>query len=194
MLGFEIERVVKERLTNTAISYFVQGEDYERAIELCRELKYYYQHVIYDYSEVQRINSEESSYFQKAMDGERFWKNYFRVVYHGKGFDEEIRECEFVYRGTTLEPVMDFTNRIKAKFPNAHVFMSSDKPTAELRAAHEQIISITTLMRPSEKVRREKMREFHASKGGQRGRSVQREVRGRAEPTPHQARLHLPRK
>jgi hypothetical protein len=44
-----------------------------------------------------------------------------------------------------MEPVMDFTNRLKKKFPGAKIFMSSDAPPAEMLAANSQIISITTL-------------------------------------------------
>lgn len=55
--------------------------------------------------------------------------------------------CASTCTGVKLEPVMDFTNRIKRKYPDAKILMSSDRPTEELLAAHKQIISITTLTR-----------------------------------------------
>jgi hypothetical protein len=77
----------------------------------------------------------------------------FFVQYFGSGFDDELTggasgvAREFVYRGVKLEPVMDFTNRVKRKWPEAKILMSSDRPSDELLAAHKQIISITTLTR-----------------------------------------------
>jgi len=44
---------------------------------------------------------------------------------------------------------MDFVNRIKKKFPEAHILMSSDKPNDKQRETHDKIISITTLKSPS---------------------------------------------
>ncbi len=66
-------------------------------------------------------------FFEKISTQERFYSNYFRVVYHGENFEAAIRcvgvcaaggavhgvcsDQEFIYRGVRLEPVMDFTNR-----------------------------------------------------------------------------------
>jgi dedicator of cytokinesis protein 3 len=149
----EPERVRREKLYRAAIQDFVDGEDYERAIARCEELRHYYQHQIYDYDKLAAILTEEAEYFKKVIHTERFYMNYFRVCYHGEGFDEELREKEFVYRGVKLEPVMDFTNRIKKKYPEAKILMSSEKPSDDLYAAHKQIISITTLVKPTDQER-----------------------------------------
>ena len=59
---------------------------------------------------------------------------------------QDIRGKEFIYRGERMEPVMDFTNRMRKKFPAAKILMSSDVPSAELATQYTQIISITTLV------------------------------------------------
>jgi len=92
---------------------------------------------------------EEAALYRKIIQGERFYANYFRVVYHGSGFSEDIREKEFVYRGVKLEPVMDFVGRIKKKYTDAFILMSSDKPSEKQREQNPKIISVTTLVRPS---------------------------------------------
>jgi len=103
---------------------------------------------------------QEAQLYRRIMEEERFYAHYFRVVYHGEGFDEEIREKEFVYRGVRLEPVMDFTNRIKKKFPDAQVQMSSDKPNEKQRQTSNKIISITTLQKPNYEERLKLMSEW----------------------------------
>lgn len=148
----ERERDRKERLYRSAISFFVQGEDYERAIERCEELRAYYEHQAFDYVKLASILTEQSGYYKKVLESERFYASYFRVVFHGQ-FDEELKEKEFVYRGSKLEPVMDFTNRIKRRYPEAKILMTSERPSDELYAQHAQLISITTLSRPSEQQR-----------------------------------------
>ncbi len=48
-----------------------------------------------------------------------------------------------------------FTTRLKRKFPQAKILMSSDEPSEELRASYSQILGITTLTRPPRALREE---------------------------------------
>jgi len=156
----ESERDRKERLYRAAIDFFMTGEEYEKAIQMCEELRVYCQQEIYDYEKLSQILLQEAQLYKKIVASERFYSNYFRVVYHGDGFDEEIREKEFVYRGVRLEPVMDFTNRIKKKFQDAYILMASEKPSDALRGQYPKIISITTLQRPPHSERVKLMAEW----------------------------------
>jgi hypothetical protein len=61
----------------------------------------------------------------------------------------ESRE-DFVYKGATLESVMDFSNRIRSKFSSAHFLMGCDDPSATLLAEHELVIAIRSLTPSSE--------------------------------------------
>jgi len=140
----EPERVRKERIFKSTIGSFVQGECYERAIQLCEQLRQYYAEM-YDYDQLASTLRDEATYFERILHSDRFYYSYFRVVYYGPGFDEEIRGKEFIYRGNKLEAVMDFTSRIKKKFPSAKIIMSSDAPTPEQLEQHPDQISITTL-------------------------------------------------
>lgn len=155
----EKERERKERFFRSAIDYFIKGEDYERALELSNELAWYYQCYLYDYHKLCSLLQDQAQYFKQIASTERWYPNYFRVVYHGDGFPEDLREKEFVCRGVKLEPVMDFVNFIKKKWPEAKIQMSSDEPTAEARAANNQIIGVTTLSRPSLQKRSELLKD-----------------------------------
>lgn len=152
----ERERDRKEKLYAAAIGYFRAGEDWERAIAYGEELRLYYQFAAFDFLKLSHLLQEQSECFRSIVTTERFYSNYFRVVHFGDGFDEELTGGpaaaatvgkEFVYRGVKLESITDFTGRIKRKWPEAKILMSSDRPTDELMAAHRQIISITTLTR-----------------------------------------------
>eukprot|EP00462_Mataza_sp_D1_P022450 CAMPEP_0175145732 /NCGR_PEP_ID=MMETSP0087-20121206/14951_1 /TAXON_ID=136419 /ORGANISM="Unknown Unknown, Strain D1" /LENGTH=1762 /DNA_ID=CAMNT_0016430545 /DNA_START=76 /DNA_END=5364 /DNA_ORIENTATION=+ len=141
----EAEKIRKEKLYREAITCFAKGEDFERAITLSNELLQYYQFQTYDYANVTRVLTDQASYFKSISTTDRFYPVYFRIVYYGDGFDDEIRDKEFVYRGDKLESIMDFTNRFKRKFEKAKILMSSDPPSPEMVQEFSQIISITKL-------------------------------------------------
>jgi len=128
-------------------------------LELSNELVWYYQCYLYDYNKLSSLLQDQALYFKHIAATERWFPNYFRVVYHGDGFPEDLRGKEFVCRGVKLEPVMDFVNFIKKKWPEAKIQMSSDEPTADARAANNQIIGVTTLTRPSLDKRNELLKE-----------------------------------
>jgi C2 domain in Dock180 and Zizimin proteins/DOCK N-terminus/DHR-2, Lobe C/DHR-2, Lobe A/SH3 domain len=138
----ECER--KVRMYRQAISYFVQGEAWERAIEQCENLRSYYQNDAYDFVRLAELLEEQATFCRSIATTDRFYPNYFRVCFYGS-FDDQLNGQEFVFRGIRLEPIMDFTNRIKQKYPSAHILMSSDTPSDELVAEKKQVISITTL-------------------------------------------------
>lgn len=41
----------------------------------------------------------ESTFYRKIVGVERFFAEYFRVGYYGKGFDQSLQGREFIYRG-----------------------------------------------------------------------------------------------
>ena len=84
------------------------------------------------------MQRDQAVFFEKISTQERFYSNYFRVVYHGENFDAAIRcvgacaaggavhgvcsDQEFIYRGVRLEPVMYFTNRSQLAAAEARLF------------------------------------------------------------------------
>ena len=138
----EAEQARKERIYLETLKLFDDGEAWERAISLSEELRRHYE-AAYEYDKIADLLKLQAQYYSKILHSDRYYCTYYRVVFYGKGFPEN--EKEYIYRGEKMEPVMDFTNRIKKKFPNAKIFMSSDAPPAEMLAVNEQVISITTL-------------------------------------------------
>jgi hypothetical protein len=150
----EPERTRKEQMYFNAIKLFEEGEDWESAIAAMEELREYYQNYNYDYHKLATLLINQAECYRSVVQGERFYSNYFRVCFYGE-FEPSIKDKEFVYRGVKLEPIMDFTNRIKKKFPAAKIFMSSDKPNPEAFKETKQIISITTLTKCSDSEKKE---------------------------------------
>ena len=99
---------------------------------LCRILQYY-EFVTFDHENVQRIMLQQAALYKEIRNSERFYLPYYRVAFYGSGFDDTISGQAFVYRGSPLEPIMDFSNRIKLKFPTAKMRMSSEIPSDDVQ-------------------------------------------------------------
>jgi hypothetical protein len=54
------------------------------------------------------VLSKEAALFRSIVESERFFCEYFRVGYYGRGFDSQIQGKEFIYRGFELERLADF--------------------------------------------------------------------------------------
>jgi hypothetical protein len=83
----------------------------------------------------------ESSFYRKIVGVERFFAEYFRVGYYGKGFDSSVQGKEFIYRGFELERMADFVQRIQSKFPNAKLLTYTDLPPPEILSSPGQCIN-----------------------------------------------------
>ncbi len=63
----------------------------ERAISLAEELRGYYQHTSYEFDKISQLLKLEAECYANIVQRDRFFSNYFRVVYYGPGFSYEIR-------------------------------------------------------------------------------------------------------
>lgn len=140
----EPERCRRERLYKKAIEYFLQGEDWERALELGNQLRFYYENISFEYEKLADLLREQAENYQYIRFQSRYFYSYFRVVFYGD-FPQDIAGKEFVYRGGKLEQVREFMERMRAKYDDAYILMSSDAPNQEMYAKHPKMISITNL-------------------------------------------------
>jgi hypothetical protein len=62
----------------------------------------------------------------------RFFAEYYRVGYYGRGFDQNITGKDFIFRGLELEKRDDFITRLKTVFPTAEILSYSDEPPADI--------------------------------------------------------------
>jgi hypothetical protein len=97
----ESEKTRKERLYHAALKMFDDGEAWERGVALAEELRVYYQST-YQYDRLSDLLKQQAQFFSKILHNERFYANYYRVVYYGVGFDADILGKEFIYRGYVL--------------------------------------------------------------------------------------------
>lgn len=94
-----------------------------------------------------------------CMNQDRIFPAYYLVGFHGRDFAEAgVGGCEYVYRsgnGRSPESVKDFTDRIKAAFPDAQVVNTPDLPPEHVLTADfsGQFIQIITLSPSSESER-----------------------------------------
>jgi len=150
----ESEKQRKERLLQNAISFFTTGQDWERAIEMCERLEAFYRYDVFDYDFLASVLRQEAELFHKIASTPRFYPSYYRVIFCGE-FEDEENGNEYVYRGGRLEKVMNFTQRIKRKYPDAKLVMRWSPKEEDLKE-HKKIIAITTLKLPSWQVIAEK--------------------------------------
>ena len=63
---------------------------------------------------------------------ERYFSEYFRVGFYGKSFPPHLRNKQFIYRGTELERISAFVERLQDKYPLATVLPSNAPPGPEI--------------------------------------------------------------
>jgi len=128
----ETSRQRKERIYMQALQYLDKGQLWEKAIDLIRELRMQYETVTFDYQKLADILQTEAGLFKKITTSERFFSMYFKVGFFGKGFEEELCNLEFIYRGFELERISDFSQRIMSRFPNAVLLNFTEYPGQEI--------------------------------------------------------------
>lgn len=117
-------------LYTTILEYFDQGQLWEAAIPICRELIDVYQFRTYQYTELAEMLQRMSTYVNYIVnDGtQRSNPEYFRVTFYGIGFQQSIRNNTMVYRGKPFEKLGDFQSTMLAKYPDARLLTSLAKP------------------------------------------------------------------
>ena len=129
------------KVLERAIAVFSRAEEWERVVGVLDMLRKGFERS-FQYAKVAESLSEASACFTRIMAKERFFSVFFRVVFYTHGEEER----EVVYKGGQLEKNIDFVGRIKEKWPNSFIQMSSDTPSLEELEEKKSIISVTTLV------------------------------------------------
>jgi len=108
----------KEMLYIQAADLFEGGEYFEGSIKLHEELRNHYQYNLLNYSKLTETHKRLGDLCERIMTIERYPPSVFRVGYYGN-FPEDIKNKDFVYRGASLESIMDFSAKIRMKWPDA---------------------------------------------------------------------------
>lgn len=127
----------KRALCEMCIALFENGQAFESCIELLEELANFYKFIIPDYVALSKTLERQVTYYQYITSVERYFPTMFRVGYYGLGFtNTAIRNKEFIYRGQALESIIDFSNRIKKKYPNCEIL------APKVNASQEEHMSV----------------------------------------------------
>lgn len=132
----------KVALHRKAIEYFDQAKMWEMCIRLLNELRVTFEREIFDYKTLSELVLEQSKFYQKIAGPERFFCEYFRVGYYGRGFPKPIRNKEFIYRGFELERLTDFTQRIQFKYPLSKLLTYTEQPPDDIINSDDQYLQI----------------------------------------------------
>ncbi|KYQ90993.1 DOCK family protein [Tieghemostelium lacteum] len=149
----------KIRLIKFAIQYLDKGQVWEKCISLIQDLRVQYE-LQYNFKALAEISFQEAEFYEKILNTERFFAEYFRVGYYGKKFPVTIQGKEFLYRGFELERLSDFSQRILAKFPNAELLKSTSEPTAEIQNSDGQYLLITIVTPSCHEEMEKKQKQF----------------------------------
>eukprot|EP01133_Synstelium_polycarpum_P003665 gene3665-4219_t len=137
----------KIRLIRMAIQYLERGNAWEKCILLIQDLKIQYEES-HNLRALSEVIFQEADLYEKIVNVERFYSEYFRVGYYGRGFPTNIQGREYLYKGYELERLSEFTGRILAKFPNAELLKTTAEPTPDILNADAQYLLIT-IVNPS---------------------------------------------
>ncbi len=140
----EPEYARKERVYLQAISLFASGKQWERAIPLMRELEQRYETSLYQYDKLAAMLQKEGSFFSLIAGTQRFFANYFRVAFYGKGFKETVRSKQFIYKGLELESLTDFTARLQLVYRKADI-LKTTSISAEVENGEGQYLLVTAV-------------------------------------------------
>ncbi|KAH8549128.1 hypothetical protein BGW37DRAFT_121469 [Umbelopsis sp. PMI_123] len=144
----------KEKIYLKMLDYLERGKAWEICVDLCKELAHQYEATTFDYIRLSEVLSRQAGYIESIARKERYYPEYFRVGYYGRGFPASVRNHQVVFRGLEWEKIGSFIERIQNKHPNAEVLPSklasggsiSDKELKELEESPDgQYLQITAV-------------------------------------------------
>ncbi|KAL8736450.1 MAG: hypothetical protein Q9166_000242 [cf. Caloplaca sp. 2 TL-2023] len=116
----------KEQLYFEMIKHFEDGAAWDWALASYRELAEQYEHCLYDYVKLARTQHSTARIYESIAKGERQSPRYFRVIYRGLGFPDNLRDKDFIFQGEPAEKQTAFVDRIRLQHPAAQVVTSGE--------------------------------------------------------------------
>ncbi|CAO3596942.1 unnamed protein product [Absidia cylindrospora] len=161
-LGYIVESSFsrKKGLYETMIAYLDKGTAWELCIDLCQEIGREYASTVVNYSMCGSVLRQTAEFMENIVTKDRYYSEYFRVSFYGRGFPISTRNQHFIYRGMAWEKMSSFVERMQNRHPNAQLI--SGKPTTgallpedqirdletELDGQYMQITAVTPMMNP----------------------------------------------
>jgi dedicator of cytokinesis protein 3 len=140
----EKESKRKEKLMHRMIELLDKGRDWERAIDLCKSLRKYYKNT-WQFSELGLLHQKEGTFYTNVMSFKRF-PTFYYVAFYGKGFKEMGLEGVYLFKSKELENHVDFSEKMKLKYPGAEILTKIDKDALnEKEGKYLEIYAITPI-------------------------------------------------
>ncbi|CAG8456993.1 uncharacterized protein OCT59_018840 [Rhizophagus irregularis] len=136
----------KERLYIQILDYFVKGKAWECGIEICKELAHHFEYTTYDYQRLSNILKQQAVLHENVIKKERYFSEYFRVGFYGRGFPASLQNRQFIYRGYEWEKIGAFCERMQNKHPQAVLLKSNSTPSDEILYGDGQFLQVTAVM------------------------------------------------
>lgn len=132
----------KENLYKQAIqSIGEQGKDYERCFPIIDRLLKRYQFETREYKKLAELMRQQAKFFDNIVDTSRVYSYYFYVGFFGNGFkNRNLKNQEYIYRGTGKETILEFNKRMKSYFPEAQIISETEPPSEQIRESDAEYI------------------------------------------------------
>lgn len=111
-------------------------------MEKCKDLVKQYDEQLHDYKKLSALLQRQAQLYQSIATQERFFCEYFRVGYYGKGFPVTLQNKQFIYRGDELERISAFCERIQDKHPKADLLKTNAPPGDDILNSNGQYIQV----------------------------------------------------
>ncbi|KAL8908127.1 MAG: hypothetical protein Q9207_001019 [Kuettlingeria erythrocarpa] len=132
----------KERLYFDMIKHFEDGAAWDCALASYKELAEQYEHYQYDFAKLARTQHSMARIYESIAKGEGQNPRYFRVIYRGLGFPDNLRDKEFIFQGGPGERQASFTDRLRLQHPAAQLAATADMDNL-LEGQFLQLSSVT---------------------------------------------------
>uniref|UniRef100_A0A7I5EA51 Dedicator of cytokinesis protein 4 n=1 Tax=Haemonchus contortus TaxID=6289 RepID=A0A7I5EA51_HAECO len=121
-----VERQLKDSLLCEAADLFAEGEMWEDAIKILKELLPVYEIAYVDYDKLASLMVRIAELYRKIDRENRAFFYYYLVAFYGKGFPSYLNGISFVFRSDKLERHADFMQRMQQIYGNPEAIMSMD--------------------------------------------------------------------
>ncbi|KAJ3267422.1 hypothetical protein HK104_005917, partial [Borealophlyctis nickersoniae] len=135
----------KEHIYIRCCDLLERGQAWERAAEMLSELGCEYQRGAWDFWKLSEMLARQSGVYAKIVGVERYYPNYYRVGFYGKGFSTALRGKEFVYRGGDWEKIGPFCERVLSRYGGASLVRSNAPVGMEVLHSAGKHVQITSV-------------------------------------------------
>lgn len=135
----------KETLCLLMLDHFTKGKAWESAIGICKELTHQYETYTFNYARLAELLQHEAVLYDNIVKKERYFNEYFRVGFYGRGFPVSLQNKQFIYRGFEWEKIGAFCERMQNKHPSAQLLKSNTTPHDDILYSDGQFLQVTAV-------------------------------------------------